>query len=1044
MDLKGLKQKWQSNNEGYKQHEIGGGVHDFVSEMFSSSDLFRLTKVATVDKKTQVFTHDTVQKDKGRPDFVLHINKDVTIPVEVKCFGKIEEGVSQILRYQLDYNKQYGILTDGNEWRFYRAGQYNRYFLQDFFEKTNEFLIFWNHYIKPEHYYIEIFNREEKENLFEEKIDLNDTENRKIFFEDTTKLISDFRVKLKIADTSKMTEKQEVETVYSYLIQFVLFKVIVDNGFKNFTEWYKNLYKLISKYLLDTQNYQSILNHIKMIADYVSSNIYKPFALEQENINKKLFNNLKTDLTIDDISAWLDIIIFIDKYNFGNLKNEIFGFIYENYLKDLYDDKNKGQYFTDPEVVNLMLEEIGYTPEELGKDKYKISIIDPACGAGTFLYSAVDAILRCFSEQLTENEALKVQQLIIKNIFGLDIEEFPLYLAEMNILMRLLPMIISDNYENPINDKIKIFKTKDSISEFLDAGIGAINPEIDYPSLFSNTSLGYKSFMRDDKNLQEMIESMQGHNGERMRFDFVVGNPPYIGYNESCRQEMPFTLQIKDKNYHSITMSDVYGVNLNTVPNLIKPYSPKPNLYAFFIALGIALLKEKGKMSFIIPQTMLTAGDLDVLRYHLAKNTVIEKLITFEGNLFVGRGLEQKRPIATSSLIFVLKKEKPNSKHTVEIINYDPYIAEQGEIFRVYFHGKYRNKPIYILQSDLLKKIKNWNFIKLNKKSILFHKQYDINSLSIEDYRRKILSNYDEITIDGGLDLIKDKFSKQISDDCYKVFNPKINDYKKFLVTKTNLFYDKQGKIGFLPGSQGMKAFINQYKIIWKTRFNDIFQFSDEKNLLLNGNQSLLISSNNKSELLFLFSLLNTTISKKVLQDKLKLPNEQSYIVPLTAIKQYIRIPKITSENQKIKDKIIVQTEKMLDIENVTLKDLVEFKDLMIQRFDNIEIKDNNLIMTFNKIDYSCKIKKGKEDFVKKVILDKYFDNSLIFNRNFVTLQELKNTEAIDFEKQKEIKNYIDDLVFALYFGVELPNINFENAQVIEQLCNKNEFYNRN
>jgi len=1011
-----LKTKWEENAEAYKTLEIGSGVHSFVSDVLESKEVFNLLKTPRF-QKLGTFTHDAVLGKEGRPDFILYIDNEVTIPVEVKCHTHINEGITQLQRYQIDYSKQYGILTDGFEWRFYRATTYRKFTIDEITNKPDEFRAFWNDYIKPEHYYLEIFNPSGQLSLFEEKIDLNYSENRKLFFDDTTKLITNFRLKLNMSETYEMTEKQEVETAYSYLIQFILFKVIVDNGFKNFTDWYKKIFNLISNYLPDTQNYQSILSHIKTIADYVSTYIYKPFVLEQENINRKIFHHFKSNLNIDDISAWLDIIIFIDKYNFGNLKNEIFGFIYENYLKDLYDDKNKGQYFTDPEVVNLMLEELGYTPEELEKDKNKISIIDPSCGAGTFLYSAVDAILQCFPEQLTKNEAKKVEQLISKNIFGLDIEEFPLYLAEMSILMRLLPLIINDNYENPVEDKIKVFKTKDSISEFLDADIGALNPEMDFPTLFSSTDLGYVSFMRDNKNLQEMIESMQGHNGERMRFDFVVGNPPYVGYNESCRQNIPFTLKIKDKNYNSITMGNVYGVNLNTVPDRIKPYSPKPNLYAFFVALGLALLKKGGKMCYIIPQTMFTAGDLDVLRYHLAKNTTIEKLLTFEGNLFVGRGLQQKKPIATSSLIFVVKKERPEKNHQVEVINFTPYFTKKGESFKVYFKGKHRKKPKYFSQSELLENVENWSFVKSDKETLNLFKKYTQQSLSIEEYRKKVLNNYDEICFDGGLILNNDKISKQFIEDGYKIFNPKINNYSRFSTTKSDLFYDKNNLIEFIPGSQGMKAFENQYKIIWKTRFNHIFQFSDEINLLLNGNQSLLISSNNKNELLYLFSLLNSPITKKILQEKLMLPNEQAFIVPLTAIKQYFRVPIITLKKQPLKEEIISLAEKMLDLEKVTLKNLVDFNDLTVQRFDNIQVTRNNLILTFNQKDYQCKIEIGKEDFVKKLISEKYFENGLIFNREEVTLQELKNLEAIDFEAQSELKKQIDDLVYELYFS---------------------------
>ncbi|GHT40146.1 hypothetical protein AGMMS49965_08010 [Bacteroidia bacterium] len=1008
MTITELQDKWQHNAEFYKTVEVGSGVHEFVKEFFTSSDLLRLTSTPKKTGKFGTFVHDTEAGERGRPDFVIYAADDVTIPVEVKCFGRIKEGIPQLMRYQLDYSKQYGILTDGGEWRFYRAGQYSRFLLPDILEKPKEFLAFWNDYIKQEHYYSGIFNPIGQLQLFDEKLDLNDSENRKIFFDDTTNLIRKFTVKMRARGTfADFDDKKALETSYSYLIQFILFKVIVDNNYKNFIKWYASLFKIISKYIYDTENYQSILNNIKVIADYVSSHIYKPFAKEQETINSKLFSNLAINLSIDDISPWLDNLVFIDKYNFGNLKNEIFGFIYENYLKDLYGE-NKGQYFTDPDVVNVMLEEVGYTAQNIKNQQDKISIIDPSCGAGTFLYSAVDAIIESFGNKFTEIEAKKIEKIISSNVFGLDIEEFPLYLAEMSILMKLLPLIINDDFENPIDEKIKVFKTKDSISEFLDAGIGAVNPEIDYPTLFSNTDLGYQSFMRDNKNLQEMIESMQGTNGERLRFDFVVGNPPYVGYNVCCKQNVLFTQKIQDKNYHSISMSNVYGVNLNTVPDRIKAYSPKPNLYAFFVALGLSLLKKGGKMSFIIPQTMLTAGDLDVLRYHLAKFVTIDKLITFGGNVFVGRGLEQKRAVATSSLIFVVTKKRPETNHKVEITTFKPYDASQGETFKVYFKGKRKSKVKYLLQSELLESVENWNFIKQNEDVLRLIKKYTKHTLSIEDYRKKQLKDYDEVQFDKGLVFDK-KFISQEKSDWLLVEKNK-NNYEIGLSNN----WISNTYIRLPEGSQGLKIFENRYKIIWRYMNLDKFYFSDKK-IMIDFNWAI-ISSENQSEIVFLFSLLNSKINRKIFELYLKNKNEQALLLGIRAIKQYFRIPKITPENQKIKDEIIERAGKMLDLEKRTLSDFVDFKDFTIQKFENVQTVGTHLIVTFNGKDYKLPIKE-KAEFVKKLISEKYYDNSLNFNGKNVTLQELKNLEAIDFEEQEELKTQIDDLISVLYFG---------------------------
>jgi hypothetical protein len=161
----------------------------------------------------------------------------------------------------------------------------------------------------------------------------------------------------------------------------------------------------------------------------------------------------------------------------------------------------------------------------------------------------------------------------------------------------------------------------------------------------------------------------------------------------------------------------------------------------------------------------------------------------------------------------------------------------------------------------------------------------------------------------------------------------------------------------------------------------------------------------------------------------------------LTAIKQYIRIPKITTENQSIKDKIIELTEKMLALENVVLKDMVDFSELTVQRFENVEVKGNNVVLTFNGKDYQQKIAKGKTDFVKKLIAEKFYDNGLIFNREEVTLSELQNLEAIDFEEQQQLKNHIDNLVFALYFEVEVADNQLDNFEFVQKECKKDENY---
>jgi len=672
-----LKSIWETDKETFKIKEVGG-LQDFVFDVLLSKELFGISEgresTDLKDRKNELTRETRKDGGRGQADFIIYINgDDIVIPVEVERYGNIKAGESQILQYQSDWRKKYGILTDGNEWRLYFDRYYETFSLDKIFIKKSDFWKKWELYISPETYYDMTFNPKGQLELFEsERLNPCTFDNRPFFFNDITTLLRTFKTKISALVPLLNEERTAVETTYSYVIQFILYKVLIDNNSKKLKNEYEAFRGWVKK-AMQTGDYGRVIKDIKKISEYIYKNVYKPFRQKQEDINKKLIEQLKKSPTLDDIAPWLDIIMFIDRYNFSDIHNELFGFVYENYLKERYHDENKGQYFTDPAVVNFMLKELGYTADKLKENPNEISIIDPSCGAGTFLYSATTEIKEAFNKN-TEASSKKVEELVNNNVFGLDIEEFPLFLAEMNILMQLLPIVVNANYSNPIDEKLKLFITKDSISEFLDTSINPIveDEKKKGKGLFDGFGMdNTPPYMRRREDLKNLFQSLEGDLATRLRFDYVIGNPPYIFYNECSNNKIEFVKRIQDKKDKSITMGNVYGVNLNTVPGIKKPYAPKPNLYAFFIALGLGLLKEGGRICYIISQTMLTTGDHDVLRYHLAKYTTIEKIITFEGNMFIGRGLAQKKPVPTSSLIFICKKAQARKMHKVEIINYD-------------------------------------------------------------------------------------------------------------------------------------------------------------------------------------------------------------------------------------------------------------------------------------------------------------------------------------------------------------------------------------
>jgi len=430
---------------------------------------------------------------------------------------------------------------------------------------------------------------------------------------------------------------------------------------------------------------------------------------------------------------------------------------------------------------------------------------------------------------------------------------------------------------------------------------------------------------------------------------------------------------------------------------------------------------------------------LDVLRYHLAKFVKIEKIILFSGKMFVGRGLKQDKPIYTSSLIFVVEKSEIPLLHNVEIINYQNPDSDVEQVLKDISVGK-NVKRQKVLQTELLRKTSNWNFIKQSKEFLDFYDEYMKVTEDISVYYNHILAKMKFSSIfffDRGVKYPKDKIKPLSELTDVEFYNIASKNKGVFFQKKSNLGIDRK-LLDFPFGSQGEEVFRKKYKILWSYVNYDKFRFSDEK-LVLDYN-TVLISSDNKEELLFLFSLLNSKISKLILDAFFRNENEKDILIGIKTIKEFIQIPAITENNKKLKDLIISLTEQLLNLEKPTLADFIDFSLVMMQRFDDIYIEQEKLVLEKDKDTLKLLIKKNPL-LVGKVIETAYHKNGLEIDKQTITLTDLKSLPVIDFDKQKEIVSHIDDLVFCLYFNIDIPKDKITDADFVKNLCMQNKFY---
>lgn len=442
-------------------------------------------------------------------------------------------------------------------------------------------------------------------------------------------------------------------------------------------------------------------------------------------------------------------------------------------------------------------------------------------------------------------------------------------------------------------------------------------------------------------------------------------------------------------------------------------------------------------MCYIVPQTLLTANDLDVIRYHLAKFTTIEKIVTFSGRMFVGRGLRQDKPVATSSLIFVVRRKQPDGRNFVEIVNSDDSSTDIEECLTNIQRGKnVRRKKI--LQNKLLQEVGNWNFINHEADFLSLHRQYKLNTESIAEFRAR-LSARNDLVFDGGVKIKQSLVIHKEQSDCFEVFDYRQNRWDRYSVSRSGQYYPKTGPFQFIPGSQGLAAYGRKYKVVWRTRFAERFQFTNREIVLVN-NQSLTVACNSRETLLFYFALLNSPINKLILDKSFRQENERNYFIPLRALKACVRIPTLSDPTEVIRNEIVKATGRILGLEDVYLGDIVDFSSILMQKFDGIAVEGSHVILRKGRKEKKVKIKKDK-DVVERTIAERYPSDGLEFEKGKVLLSELKTLAAIDFEEQAQLKDYIDDLVFALYFNVRLPRVGLDDAEEIKKACKKSRYY---
>lgn len=217
-----------------------------------------------------------------------------------------------------------------------------------------------------------------------------------------------------------------------------------------------------------------------------------------------------------------------------------------------------------------------YTPRPIAEHLIELSglqptdllngkrVIDPACGGGIILVMIANKILSFAKEQ--ELSAEEVLESLSQNLFGFDIQPFAVAMTRT----------------------LLIYTCRSLLAEAEEADSTPLFPNVQ----LQDALVTHQEYWTENKGLFQLLPDNTG-------FDVVIGNPPFMSAKKKYLDYI--------KHYENVL-------------------SGHPNLYQLFLWWAVRAVKQGGKVTFLVPQSMLSGFYFRKLREELDKHTTLISL----------------------------------------------------------------------------------------------------------------------------------------------------------------------------------------------------------------------------------------------------------------------------------------------------------------------------------------------------------------------------------------------------------------------------------
>jgi SAM-dependent methyltransferase len=309
----------------------------------------------------------------------------------------------------------------------------------------------------------------------------------------------------------------------------------------------------------------------------------------------------------------------LSRWNFKTIHGDILSGVYDHYL-DPSKRRALGEVFTRPEIARYMLERCAYDATK--------TVLDPACGTGTFLVEALNQDVKRLKGQGMLNE--QTVTLTLKRLHGLDISPFSVSLAQIQLLWHNIDLFTGKSpaeIRTLAASLVPAIKVQGGNSSLDTLGVPLVG------GLLVNASQGGLEFSTVASDRRKRVANVPRRFRHMVldKYDIVIGNPPYVRPHRA-------------------------SVDAGTLRAYEEVAQGQVDLYIHFLYRAVrGWVKEGGRVSFIVPMGVLEASYAGPLRRVLGEFKLLEVVDLEALRKKTFRGI--KRP----TIIFILEN-RPGSE----------------------------------------------------------------------------------------------------------------------------------------------------------------------------------------------------------------------------------------------------------------------------------------------------------------------------------------------------------------------------------------------